>query len=66
MSQQAYDKLNYYFSLQPALAKSFRSEQEREIRVVQMLLSLAEMGEQTELKDETQQKFEFLFKSYTE
>ncbi|GAB7088799.1 glycosyltransferase family 117 protein [Marinifilum fragile] len=66
MAQQSYDKLNYYFSLQPELAKSFRNEQEREIRVVQMLLGLAEMGEQTELKDKTQQKFELLFKSYTE
>ena len=66
MAQQAYDKLDYYFSLRPALAKSFRNEQEREIRVVQMLLGLAEMGEQTELKEKTQQKFELLFKSYVE
>ena len=66
MAQQSYDKLDYYFSLQPSLAQIFRNEQEREIRVVQMLLSLAEMGEQTELKQATQQKFELLFKSYTE
>ncbi|MGQ1908894.1 protein O-mannosyl-transferase family [Marinifilum sp. RC60d5] len=66
MAQQSHDKLNYYFSLQPALGNSFRMEQEREIRVVQMLLGLADMGEQTKLKEETQQKFEFLFKSYRE
>lgn len=66
MAQQSHDKLDYYFSLQPALGNSFRTEQEREIRVVQMLLGLADMGEQTKLKEETQQKFEFLFKSYRE
>nr|WP_320118018.1 DUF2723 domain-containing protein [uncultured Marinifilum sp.] len=66
MAQQSHDKLDYYFSLQPALGNSFRTEQEREIRVVQMLLGLADMGEQTKLKEETQQKFEFLFKSYQE
>ena len=66
MAQQSHDKLDYYFSLNPNLGSSFRTEQEREIRVVQMLLGLAEMGEQTELKNETQQKFELLFKSYRE
>jgi hypothetical protein len=66
MAQQSYDKLNYYFSLNPKLGASFRNDQEREIRVVQMLLGLAEMGEQKELKEETQKKFEMLFQSYKE
>jgi len=66
MAQQSYDKLNYFLSLDPRLANSFRTEQEREIHVVQMLLGLADMGEQTKLREDLQLKFELLFKSFSE
>ena len=66
MANQSYEKLDYYFSLAPEFANNFRNEQEREIRVVQMLLGLADMGEQSELQEDIQRKFELLFGSYTE
>lgn len=66
MAQQSYDKLNYYLSLESNLSNSFKNEQEREIHVVQMLLGLADMGEQTKLREDLQLKFELLFKSFTE
>ncbi len=66
MAQQSYDKLNYYLSLEPQYANAFRAEQEREVRVVQMLLGLADMGEQSKLREELQLKFELLFKAFVE
>lgn len=63
MAKQSYDKLNYFLSLEPRYANAFKSEQEREVRVVQMLLGLADMGEQTKLREDLQLKFELLFKS---
>lgn len=63
MAQQSYDKMNYFLSLEPEYANAFKSEQEREVRVVQMLLGLADMGEQTKLREDLQLKFELLFKS---
>ncbi|WP_461632161.1 glycosyltransferase family 117 protein [Labilibaculum euxinus] len=63
VAQQSYDKMNYFLSLDPQHANAFRSEQEREVRVVQMLLGLADMGEQTKLREDLQLKFELLFKS---
>ncbi|RUT78406.1 glycosyltransferase family 117 protein [Ancylomarina longa] len=65
MAQQSYDKLNYYLSLENRFGNNFRTQQEREIRVVQMLLGLADMGEQTKLKEDIQKRFELLFGSYT-
>ncbi len=64
MAQQSHDKLDYYFSLDPELAREFKVNEEREVRVVQMLLGLAEMGEQKDLQKELEQKFELLFKQY--
>lgn len=66
MAQQSYEKLDYFFNLSPRFANGFKMEQEREVRVVQMLLGLADMGEQSELKDEIQRNFELLFKSLSE
>ncbi|MDE5418503.1 DUF2723 domain-containing protein [Labilibaculum sp. DW002] len=66
MAQQSYDKLNYFLSLESQYANAFRAEQEREIRVVQMLLGLADMGEQTKLREDLQLKFEMLFKTFVE
>ncbi|MDM8159257.1 DUF2723 domain-containing protein [Labilibaculum sp. K2S] len=63
VAQQSYDKMNYFLSLDAQHANAFRSEQEREVRVVQMLLGLADMGEQTKLREDLQLKFELLFKS---
>ncbi len=64
MAQVSYDKLNYYFSLSPSLAREFKTDEERQIRVVQMLLGLAELGEQKQLQQEIEQKFTLLFKQY--
>lgn len=66
MAQQSYDKLTYFLSLEPQYANAFRTEQEREVRVVQMLLGLADMGEQTKLREDLQLKFEMLFKTFVE
>jgi hypothetical protein len=64
MAQNSYDKIDYYFSLSPRFGNQYRNEQEREIHVVQMLLGLAEMGGQTDLRNKIQKKFELLFTSY--
>jgi tetratricopeptide (TPR) repeat protein len=63
MAQQSYDKMDYYLSLDDQNANAFRNDQEREVHVIQMLLSLADMGEQTKLREDLQLKFELLFKS---
>ncbi len=58
--RQSHDRLSYYFSLEPALANAFHKEQEREVRIIQMLLELANTGEQHELRMQAQQQFELL------
>ncbi|MFA8434153.1 MAG: DUF2723 domain-containing protein [Marinifilaceae bacterium] len=65
MAQLSYEKMDYFLSLSDYFAQGLQNEQQREIAVVQMLLGLADMGGEKELKEELQTKFELLFKSYT-
>ena len=57
-------KWTTFLSLEPEYFGSIEAEQQREIRIVQMLLGIAEAGGQNDIKDKIQRDFEGLFESF--
>ena len=64
IAENSYEKMDYFLSLEPEYFASIEAEQQREIRIVQMLLGLAESGGQNDIKDKIQRDFESLFNSF--
>lgn len=64
IAENSYEKMAYFLSLEPMFISSVEPEQQREIRIIQMLLGLAESGGQDEIKTKIQRDFETLFNSY--
>ncbi|RXQ94932.1 DUF2723 domain-containing protein [Ancylomarina salipaludis] len=64
IAKNSYEKIEYFLSLEPMYFASIESEQQREIRIVQMLLGLADSGGQKDLKEKIQKDFETLFESF--
>jgi len=64
IAENSYEKMDYFLSLEPEYFASIENEQQREIRIVQMLLGLAESGEQPDIKDKIQRDFEMLFQTF--
>jgi len=64
IAENSYEKMAYFLSLEPMYLSSIEAEQQREIRIVQMLMGLAETGGQEEIKTKIQRDFESLFNSY--
>ena len=60
LADNSYEKVEYYLSLDSDYSDYIK----REVRNVQMMLSLADMGKQTELKESIQRDFEGLFELY--
>jgi hypothetical protein len=64
IAENSYEKMDYFLSLEPEYFASIEAEQQREIRIVQMLLGIAEAGGQNDIKDKIQRDFEGLFESF--
>jgi len=64
ISQNSYEKLDYYMSLEDNYAAALEYEQEREIYIVKSLLELSDLSGNDKLTKEIQNKFEILFKSH--
>lgn len=64
IAENSYEKMDYFLSLEPVYYSSIEAEQQRELRIVQMLLGLAESGGQDELKTKIQRDFESLFETF--
>ncbi len=64
IAENSFEKIEYFLSLKPKFFKDIKNEQEREVRIVQMLFGIADAGGQKDIKDKIQRDFENLLAPY--